>query len=45
MVRRMAMQADLDSFCDHMQSKLDRLTNDVESRLEEASKQQTNVML
>jgi hypothetical protein len=43
--QKMAMQADLDSCRDHMQSKLDRLTNDVEARLEKASKQQTNVML
>jgi hypothetical protein len=28
--KKMAMQADLDSFRDHMQSKLDRLTDDVE---------------
>ena len=43
--QKMAMQADLDSFRDHMQSQVDRLTIDVETRLKEASKQQTNVML
>ena len=43
--QKMAMQADLDSFRNHMQSQVDRLTIDVETRLEEASKQQTNVLL
>jgi hypothetical protein len=43
--QKMAMQADLDSFRDHMQSQVDRLTNNVESRLEETSKQQANVMI
>ena len=41
----MAMQADLDSFHRHIQSQVDRMSQDVDSRLNEASKQQTDAMV
>jgi hypothetical protein len=44
--QKMAMQADLDSFRDHMQSQVGRLSKkEVDPRLDGASKQQTDVML
>jgi hypothetical protein len=43
--QQIAMQADLDSFREQIQSQVDRMSHDVDSRLKEASKQQTDAMV
>ena len=40
----MAMQADLDSFREQIQHQVDRMPHNAHSRLNEASKQQTDAM-